>query len=146
MLSRTILALAPHEQTENAQSIVHSASSGLAGEFLAMLISHMLRAYHDLFAKIVLFFWQKLCQEAVIHSNGDVDPILCPVEGHIWVPVVVGNLAGHYCIQKHKVVAATGKVYSPTGFVRAREPVAWLLPKPEEVVVRPPLLLSSEER
>lgn len=58
----------------------------------------------------------KLCQEAVIHSNGDVDPILCPVEGHIWVPVVVGNLAGHYCIQKHKVVAATGKVYSPTGF------------------------------
>jgi hypothetical protein len=59
---------------------------------------------------------QTLSQEAIIHASGDVDPILCPVERDIWVPVVVGNLTGHYCIQKHKVVAATGNVYSPTGF------------------------------
>ena len=58
---------------------------------------------------------QSLAAESFIFPNGDVDPIICP-EGDLWVPVVVGNLAGHYCIQKHKVVSADGSIYSPTGF------------------------------
>lgn len=52
---------------------------------------------------------------APIATNADRDPFIDD-DARPWIPVVVGDLTGHYSVHLHKVVARDGRIYTPTGF------------------------------